>query len=127
MFLLPIGKITMLIVGGLDIGIALACLVGGYLFPNPIISAIVEEKAQDQSNELSLDENISKLSGNYFGLNLFVLNIASGLANIILGLIFTGGNERNALFIVLAMPIAGIFQLFGLFFLKRVSLKIDQK
>ena len=66
-------------------------------------------------------ESIAKLSGGYFGLNLFILNIASAFANIVMGAVFTGGNEENAVLILMIFTIAAIFYIGSTLFLRKIK------
>jgi Na+/melibiose symporter-like transporter len=104
-------------------GFALACIIGGFLFPMPILSSIVDEAANLYGK--NDPDASSKLSGAYFGMNLFMVNLASAIANILLGFIFTGGREKSPLILTLALPIAGFIFLFTWVCLKRIKLRVN--
>ena len=110
------------VIGIILMGLAISSLVGSFLFPNPIISAIVDESASKLEFTSKL-EGISQLSGSYFGLNLFILNFASAIANIVFGALLTGGNEENPFLILISLPIAGLFFIVSTIFLKRIKLE----
>ena len=119
--LVPIQPFLLKIGAGILIGIALACLVGGFLFPNPLMSSIIDDVSQKSENN---DPNMrSKISGAYFGINLFIVNFASAIANILLGFIFTGGNQNNSFLIIITLPITGIIFGFAWVSVNRIHLK----
>ncbi len=121
-FLISMDFSLRVIIGGILISLALFCFVGAFLYPNPIISALVDEKAVELNSGNRL-ESTSKLSGSYFGLNLLLLNFFGAVANIILGAIFTGGNEENPILIVITFPIAAFLFLATNFFLRKIKLE----
>jgi Na+/melibiose symporter-like transporter len=115
-------ELSMLKIGGaVFIGIALTCLVGGLLFPTPLLSGIIDESARMNWN--GTEKMGTKLSGAYFGINTFMVNIASSIANMILGVIFTGGNQSNTTLLILSLPVSGIFFFFAWFSLYRIHMR----
>ncbi|QEE15045.1 MFS transporter [Promethearchaeum syntrophicum] len=111
-----------ILLGVIIFGLLVSCLLAGFIFPNPITSALVDEikVEKSQSEENNQEED---LSGAYFGLNLFSMNISSGIANLILGIIFVGDNAENPQIIIFIFPVIGLIYGIGLFFLQKVKLK----
>ena len=121
-FLINFPEWAGMLFGVIILGLLVSCLLAGFIFPNPITSALVDEikMEQPQGEDKIEGEN---LSGAYFGLNLFSLNISSGIASLILGVIFVGDNAEDPTFITLTFPIIGIIYGIGLYFLQKVKLK----
>ncbi len=111
-----------MILGVIILGFLVSSLLAGFIFPNPITSALVDEikMKQSQSEGNNQEEN---LSGAYFGLNLFSMNFSSGIASLILGIIFVGDNAEDPTFITLTFPVIGLIYGIGLYFLQKVKLK----
>ena len=121
-FLINFPEWVGLLFGIFIIGFLVSCLLAGFIFPNPITSALVDEIKMEQSQN---NDNIEgkSLSGAYFGLNLFSMNISSGIASLILGIIFVGDNAEDPLFITLTFPVIALIYGIGLYFLQKVKLK----
>jgi Na+/melibiose symporter-like transporter len=115
-----------LIFGGLLFILTIACLVGGYLFPNPIISMLVDKAASDPKYS-NKDEAIAQISGSYFGANLFSTNIASGSANLVFGAILRGNNAINPTYILLAFSVAAVFYFLAAVSIRNIKLAKNQK
>lgn len=120
-FFIPMNSILSFTFGVLIMGIALSCLVGGFIFPTPILSAIIDEAGNLYGNGRNI--NTSNLSGAYFGMNLFVVNIASAIANLILGVIFTHGNEKNPIMLIISFPIAALIFGIALISVRQIKFK----
>jgi Na+/melibiose symporter-like transporter len=120
LFLIPFPQPVLLGFAIVVIGIIIASMVGGMLFPNPIMSAIIDEAPQKLGTERI--NTCGNLAGGYFGMNNFILNTASGVANLVLGVIFTGGNEKNPTYLTISLPIAAVFFTIAFLFLKRIIL-----
>ncbi len=121
-FLIEFPEWAEMLFGVIVIGFLVSSLLAGFIFPNPITSALVDEikLEQSQGEDNNKEEN---LSGAYFGLNLFSMNFSSGIASLILGLIFVGDNAENPTFIILTFPVIGLIYGIGLYFLQKVKLK----
>jgi len=122
-FLINFPELIGMILGVIILGFLVSSLLAGFIFPNPITSALVDEikLKQSQSEDNNKEEN---LSGAYFGLNLFSMNFSSGIASLILGIIFVGDNAENPTFITLTFPVIGLIYGIGLYFLQKVKLII---
>ena len=96
------------------------------LFSTPMAAALVHEAAlvNDKSN---IDIAISNLSGAYFGSQQFMMSIGQSIASLMLGIILTGSNERDAFIITISFASMGIFYLLAVFYLKQVKLKQDSQ
>jgi hypothetical protein len=105
------------------LGTVISAIVGGFLFPNPIISSLIDQK-KGFMRETNATNN-EEITGSYFGMHLFSMSLASGIANIILGMIFTGGNETNRNMIIWSLPITALLTVISMVFLSK--LKIPSK
>ena len=121
-FLIKFPEWLGMLFGVIILGFLVSCLLAGFIFPNPITSALIDEIKIEQPQSEGNKPGES-LSGAYFGLNLFSLNISSGIASLILGVIFVGGNAEDPLFITLTFPIIALIYGIGLYFLQKVKLK----
>jgi len=121
-FLINFPEWAGMLFGVIIIGFLVSCLLAGFIFPNPITSALVDEIKFEQSQSEDNNE-IKNLSGAYFGLNLFSMNFSSGIANLIIGIIFVGDNAEDPTFITLTFPVIGLLYGIGLYFLQKVKLK----
>jgi Na+/melibiose symporter-like transporter len=119
-FLIPMAAGLRFGLGIIIMGIAISSLVGGYLFPNPIVTRLVDAAPEEIKKTT---ENSGKgISGSYFGLYIFTYNIAQAISNLILGFILTGENKSNPTIIALGLPIAGIITFLAYLFLKPMNL-----
>ena len=100
-FLIKMPQNTLMIVGIIIMGVALAALVGQFLFTNPIMSALVDEGQQYAL--IFKFKDTENLAGAYFGMWSLIINLASGVANLILGLIYTGTNATNPFLSVMSL------------------------
>lgn len=97
---------------------ALFNIVTGYLLPNPIISALVDDAPDKVKEKLG-----GVVSGSYFGSYLFLLNIASAVGDIIIGILLSGVNARNPFFIALVFPLAGLTYLISVLIFRSSKLR----
>lgn len=123
LFLIEFSEILRFILGVFILGTVISAIVGGFLFPNPIISSLIDQKKGFMREENAT--NNEEITGSYFGMHLFSMSLASGIANIILGMIFTGGNETNRNMIIWSLPITALITVISMFFLSK--LKIPSK
>ncbi|GAB4306238.1 MAG: hypothetical protein Kow0069_02790 [Promethearchaeota archaeon] len=87
-------------------------LVGMLVFPNPIISALVDRRAAGVD-----PERADRLAGAYQGVNLFVLNLSNALANVFYAAAYEalkslgplGGGDAS----VLLLPLSATFVALG--------------
>jgi Na+/melibiose symporter-like transporter len=121
LFLVDFGTTIRLLLGVIIIGIAISSLVGGYLFPNPIIAQLIDDAPE------SIKSKQKDISGSYFGLYIFTYNIAQAISSLILGALLTGDNKENPVIINLTMPIAGILVLIGWLCLRKLTLQNKMK
>ncbi len=68
-------------------------------------------------------KDTENLAGAYFGMWSLIINLASGVANLILGLIYTGTNATNPFLLVMSLPITGVFYILTVLFLNRVKFR----
>lgn len=96
------------------------------LFYSPIQMEIIDKAAEDKvlkDNSMDKNEAITRLSGAYFGLFSFSLNISTGIISLVYGFIYQGNNSRDPLTLTLAMASIGIYHLVAWFILKTMKLK----
>ena len=117
--LIPMAQELLIILAFIIIAFVLFSLVTGYILPSPAISEMIDTAPE----EMLKNGNSESLSGSYFGANLFVLNIAYALGDIMIGIFLIGENAESAFFIGLTFPVAGIVFLFSVLVLKKVKLK----
>ncbi|MFX1501067.1 MAG: MFS transporter [Promethearchaeota archaeon] len=117
---LPFELVIVLFV--VTIGTILGSMYGLGLFNPPIASVLVYEAA-DREVESDFDEAVSKISGGYFGLSLFIMAMGQALSSILRGIVLMGNNAKNPIIITFTMSSMGIFYLISLFFLSRITLE----
>lgn len=119
-FAIPMAFELRFALGAIVLGILISSLVGGYLFPNPIVSTLVDRApAEMREKAESLGRGIS---GSYFGLYIFSYNISQALTNILLAVILPRERLENPFFILLTIPVAGILVFFSYLFLRKLDL-----
>jgi len=106
----------------ITIGTILGAMYALNLFTAPLASALIYEAAAKDGNE-NTDENVSNLSGSYFGLHSFTLAIGQAVATFMVGLILTGPNQVNPIIITITLSSMGLFYLISLLFLRRIKLE----
>jgi Na+/melibiose symporter-like transporter len=125
LFLIPWDLLTIRILAFLIIGLILANLVAGYIYPNPIISALIDKAAE--SDQQNLGSETKKASGTYFGSYLFTMNIASAIGDLIIGFVLTGANKDKPILITLILPIAGLLYIVAILFFRKIRIPIKKK
>lgn len=113
-------SISRIIVSFCMMSVVLFSVIAGNILSNPIISNSTDE------TQRKLKEGDS-VSGSYFGSNIFILNIANAIGDLILGGILSGGsisspNSTNPLILCLILPIAGILYILAVFFFRKIKL-----
>ena len=106
----------------ITIGTILGAMYGLNLFTAPLASALIYESALKNGDE-NVDENVSNLSGSYFGLHSFTLAIGQAISTFMVGLILTGPNEDNPIIITVTLSSMGLFYIISLLFLRKIKLE----
>lgn len=140
-FVVEMERVLKLVLGTVVSSLLVIALVGILIFPNPIISALVDKrqaslKAKARAARAARAENSAgtdapgkvspehaQLAGKYQGINLFILNFSSALANVIYAWGYKALKTLDVQFTVLLLPIAAVFTFLSIFFLVRVHLK----
>jgi Na+/melibiose symporter-like transporter len=117
--LIPMEKITRIVLAFILVSLALYCMTSGYIIPNPTISRLVDS-APALPNEIQGQGN---KSGIYFGSYLFSLNIANALGDIIMGLVMTGDNAVNPTILTFIFPISSVFFLGAVYLFARINME----
>ncbi|MHA1791142.1 MAG: MFS transporter [Promethearchaeota archaeon] len=120
-FLLDFDYYLRFILGSAVVGILISSLVGSYLFPNPIVSILVDH-APEHLKKQDGNENQKQIAGSYFGSYIFSYNISQAIANVILTFILTEHTKKDPVFILISLPVAGILVFASYLFLKRLKL-----
>lgn len=92
------------------------------LFTIPLASALIYEAASKDKNE-NIDENVSNLSGSYFGLHSFTLAIGQAVSTFMVGVILTGPNSANPLIITITLSSMCVCYIISLLFLRNIKLE----
>ncbi|MHA1727604.1 MAG: MFS transporter [Promethearchaeota archaeon] len=98
------------------------------LFFSPIQNEIVDiaaEKELLKDNSLNKNQAVSKLSGAYYGLFSFSMNMGSGLISFIYGFIYQGDNARDPIILTIGMASMAVYYIIGWIILKFMKLKFD--
>ncbi len=119
-FLIPMDVVLRFVIGVVILGVLVSALVGGYLFPNPIVSRLVDLAPPEIKNEAN---RLQKgLSGSYFGLYILVYNLAHALANLLLGFIITDANKTDPVLITSLLPVTAVIVFVSWLFLRKMNL-----
>lgn len=105
----------------ITMGTILGSIYGFGLFAGPLASALVYEAAAT-NEEMNLDKAVSEISGAYFGLNSFLLSVAGAIGSLIIGLMLTGPNAEDPVWITLSLASMGIFYLISLLILRKIEI-----
>jgi Na+/melibiose symporter-like transporter len=119
-FVVPMPFELRFVLGAIILGVLISSLVGGYLFPNPIVSTLVDRAPAEMRQKA--DALGRGIAGSYFGLYIFFYNISQALTNIVLLFILPKERLEDAFFILLTLPVAGILVLFSYLFLRKLDL-----
>ncbi|MHC1591205.1 MAG: MFS transporter [Candidatus Helarchaeales archaeon] len=118
--LIPMPWLLRFGIGVVIMGILISSLVAGYLFPNPIVSILVDNAPAEIRNSVS--KYNKALSGSYFGLYIFSYNISQAFANIILASLISDQTKQDPTIITLMLPISGLLVLLSWAFLKKLRI-----
>ena len=105
----------------ITMGTILGSIYGFGLFAGPLASALVYEAAAE-NKEMSTDKAVSEISGAYFGLNSFLISVAGAVGSLLIGLMLTGPNEEDPVWITLALASMGIFYLISFLILRKIEI-----
>jgi Na+/melibiose symporter-like transporter len=104
------------------IGTVLGSLYAYPLFAVPM-SAILVYDAAFTIDEFNLEEEVSKISGAYYGSLNFMISLGKALGSILMGIAFIGPNQENPLVIVLSLASMGIFYLISFISLRTIEIR----
>jgi Na+/melibiose symporter-like transporter len=91
------------------------------LFSIPITASLVHDAANQNSGS-SLDIEMSKISGSYYGISNFSNTLGPAFASLFIGAILSGSNETNPFVITISFLSLGVFYLIAFLFIKRIKL-----
>ncbi|MHA1732073.1 MAG: MFS transporter [Promethearchaeota archaeon] len=117
--LVPMGRGAMVVIGTILAMMLVFVLIGILIFPNPIISVLVDKR------KVSVPpEEHSKLAGKYQGINLFVMNVSNAIANLLYASAYKWLQTLNEMLTVLLLPLSGIFILAAFFVFAKSDLDV---
>ena len=91
------------------------------LFSIPITASLVHDAA-NQNSGVSLDIEMSKISGSYYGLSNFSNTLGPAFASLFIGALLSGNNEENPVIIIICFLSLAVFYLFAFLFIKKIKL-----
>ena len=91
------------------------------LFSIPITASLVHDAASRNSKS-SLDLEMSKISGSYYGLSNFSNTLGPAFASLFIGALLSGNNETNPYLITISFLSLGVFYLVAFFLINRIKL-----
>ena len=101
--------------------IVLGSLYAFPLFIIPITASLVHDAAANNSKS-SLDVEMSKISGSYYGVSNFSNTLGPAFASLFIGAILSGNNETNPLLIIICFLSLGVFYLVAFLLISRIKL-----
>jgi Na+/melibiose symporter-like transporter len=104
--------------------IVLGSLYAFPLFIIPITASLVHDAAANNSKS-SLDVEMSKISGSYYGLSNFSNTLGPAFASLFIGAILSGNNETNPLLITICFLSLGGFYLIAFLLINGIKLSIN--
>ncbi|MFX1445236.1 MAG: MFS transporter [Promethearchaeota archaeon] len=104
------------------IGTVLGTIYAVNLFTTPLASALIYEAARDK-NDKNVDEEVSSISGSYFGLQSFMLAFGQSVSTVMIGFILSGPNQESPIIITITMASMGIFYFISLLYLRKIKLE----
>jgi Na+/melibiose symporter-like transporter len=116
-FLIPMPKIIRLVISIFVLGSLIACIIPGYILPNPIISSFIDHKQKEMKEGNNIHEEIS---GAYFGLFLMVLSFGYAIGDLLTGIIFVG-NTQNPEIIAILLPLISLFLITAIIWIRNVK------
>lgn len=106
----------------ITIGTVLGTIYAVNLFTTPLASALIYEAAENK-NDKNIEQEVSNISGAYFGLQSFMLAFGQSFSTIMIGFILTGPNQENPIIITITLASMGVFYVISLLFLRTIQLK----
>lgn len=123
-FLIPMPDFLKRILGVILITISLVFLISFFILPNPILSKIIDNEIEEtiiRQGPFKDENDRYKFSGKFFGMNSLIVNIAAGVASVIMGVILSG-RETDPFTLTILMPITGFFVMFIIIVIKKLNL-----
>lgn len=96
------------------------------LFIIPITASLVHDAAANNS-KFSLDVEMSKISGSYYGVSNFSNTLGPAFASLFIGVILSGNNETNPFLITICFLSLGAFYLVAFLLINRIKLSNNSR
>ena len=106
------------------IGTILGSLYAYPLFAVPM-GAILVYNAAFTIDEFNPEEEVSKISGAYYGSLNFIASLGKTLGSIFMGILLIGPNQENPIIIILSLASMGIFYLISFISLRTLQIRRD--
>ena len=120
-FLIPMAEISLFILSIFIIGGIIACVIPGFILPNPIISKFIDKrKIKNQDGKLDGKNDHIQNSGSYFGLFLMVVSLGYAFGDLLTGIVFNG-NTQNPEIIRVFLPLISFFLVLSLLWIKNTK------
>ncbi|MHA1991462.1 MAG: MFS transporter [Candidatus Hodarchaeales archaeon] len=125
--ILPLGLILFIFSFGTVIG----SMYATPLVSSPLLNEMVDRAAemhliQNSQESLNKDQAVTRLSGAYYGLMMFVASMIGAFTSAIFGFIFQGENSENPVILTLGLVSMGFFQIVALVFLRFFKVKFKE-
>ncbi len=106
------------------IGTVLGSLYAFPLFSVPM-GAILVYNAAFLIDKINPEEEVSKISGAYYGSLNFIVSLGKALGSILMGILLIGPNQENPMIIILSLVSMGLFYLISVVSLRTIEIKTD--
>ncbi|MFW9824490.1 MAG: MFS transporter [Candidatus Thorarchaeota archaeon] len=130
-FLIALNVPLRLLLFILSFGTVMGSLYATMLFSSPLLNEMIDRAAEmhiinNTQELLNKDDAVTRLSGVYNGLFMFLASLLGALISAVFGLIFQGENSRNPVILTLGLVSMGFFQIIALSFLYIFKVKFKE-
>jgi Na+/melibiose symporter-like transporter len=130
-FLFELSVPLRLILFILSFGTVMGTMYATMLFSSPILNEMIDRAAEmhlinNTKESLNKDEAVTRLSGAYNGLMMFVGYLFGALISVTFGIIFQGENSRNPIILTIGLMSMGLFQIVALAFLHFYKVRFNE-
>jgi len=130
-FLIELRVPIRLILFVLSFGTVMGSWYATMLFSSPLRNEMIDRAAEmhlfnNTRESMNKDEAVTRISGAYNGLMMFVASVFGALISILFGFIFQGENSRNPVILIMRLMSMGLFQIVALVFLHMLKVKFKE-